>query len=97
VVEVPEDVGDVPAFGSLLMVGAALFCVFGGDEELHLFEDVGVLLVGVSEAVEVEDEEEVVVDFFELAPLLGLLFLHTLSLSVNHQQERLLYIRNDRF
>lgn len=71
-VEVPEDMDDVPAFGSLLVVGATLLCVLGVHEQLHFLEDVAILLRRAAKAVEVEEEEEVVADLLYLTPLLWL-------------------------
>jgi hypothetical protein len=50
-IKIPKEPHNVPSFGSLLVVGPALICVFGVHEELHLFEDIAVLLGGMPEAV----------------------------------------------
>ena len=65
VIEFPENVSYAFFFGFFLVVRATLFCISGGNEQFHLFENIGVFFLGgILEAGQFNDEEEVVVYLF---------------------------------
>jgi hypothetical protein len=63
-IKFPEDLNYAFFFGFFLVVRPTLFCISGGNEQFHQFENISVFLGGILEAGQIDDEEEVVVYLF---------------------------------